>query len=224
MSKRSMKNITDETVTIDANHLTVAENRNYTGEVEDIRLKSSSLPGLLNPNLPKELSRATYIATIKQVVRLVKKGKVPEAYQNIELPEKNFRLLSFNFVCLVSVAISYKSNMIAQDKNPRQRELTEISKVMVELYLNRVGLYSAIIAMFYHKAADGGTLYLGKSFPFYFGEEGLKCHRSSFYNWSKLNPQLPKFQNSRLYTESEFDQWRQFLKTKIGRQLFVAKI
>ncbi|MGL5925509.1 hypothetical protein [Chroococcidiopsis sp.] len=64
-------------------------------------------------------------------------------------------------------------------------------------------------------------LYLGKDFPFYFETmDEVKTHVNSFYRWSQLHPELPAFDRKREYTQDEFNQWREFILNKPGRNLF----
>ncbi|MGL5079721.1 MAG: hypothetical protein ACRDBG_28315, partial [Waterburya sp.] len=170
-----------------------------------IRIKPIYFRKIFSDYLGRELSNPSFYTWCTDIGKL------------FDLPDKReYSLLFVKLMC--GAAVVRRNDLKIVHRNAVRHDKEKIKQAAERITDSEI--FTKITQMMTEQES-GEAAYVGKDFAKLVRVmHGIQCHINSFYNWSNSNPELPKFDRKRVYSQEEFDQWVEFLKNKPGRKLF----
>ena len=172
----------------------------------------------INKFLVYPISTPTYSKHIKRLDLLIEDGDFPARFVPCGMLGHNFRL-DIRMIFALFVYMKRLDEIKAGGGRNADKWVDRITESDYERLLlpNLYGLVSALTGVV---SETGQMMYRGSVIYALASSAGAVCNQNTFYHWSQLHPDLPKYSSRGLYTHDEVKRWVDFLTTKPGRQYF----
>jgi len=169
----------------------------------------------INKFLIYPVSSTTYSKHIKRIDLLIESTDYPSKFVPCGMLGHNF-VLDIRMVLALFVYMKKLDELKATPSRNADKWVDRITEADYQQHLlpNLYGLVSALTGEFH----EGQMFYRGSVIHALAMSAGAKCSENTFYAWSQMHPDLPKYSARGLYTHDQVKQWIDFLTNKPGRQ------